>query len=804
MFDHLMQTLDDFQKEVTSLSTLASRSGQQFNAVTMMQEAKAATIKKDMAVSKRLTESIDKLKHSTIGFTQSALDGRAGMSKYANSLNASTEGMTKLFFGVGKIGKIFGVFGAVIGHFVEQVLEQNDKFIESYDSLSDIGVAAGLTASELRTTILASQRNIKYLPSFMSSLKKLGNNIMMLGSTTAQSTIKFAEITKLSDDVYDEFRNLGLSQEQVNELQADYINSFGTLENLRNKDAHSIKLASLKWIKETMAFAAITGLTRDEMNNSRKTIEDDVASQLRLSDIKDENQRHNITEISAMLESIQAGFGVAFISEMRTGVSGNENYTKAMTTLIPEHEKMLQELHIATKGSMSESMDVLKKYAQKTIKSLQDSKNDGTHLLDNLKTKNMTEAMDIQSKMLDMLRNVAKGESLDKVKLSLNGVAAEGDKLTKARNAAIGFENKLARVMQQFIDLVSGPITTGFQWLLEGINSLLDAMMESKIFEFLTGNKTTNQQKLQRYSNFGTVESGQKGVNKLAEAEQTTMLEMQKMIPDSGFMKNRTYDTIPTDISAREVVKSKYVNTDTLKEYNEKAAYLKEVQKQQLEAQKRMGELRGMGQRNAPKSEPPKVPVTTNTTKSEQPKVPTASPIPVKSNTTPTTPTNLASDMQQHLDKPSNQPVQPPKVTQPSSPSPINTGVVTGPSSGFPVTIDSPKAIIPLPDGKNIPVNIMGLDSVSNSISSLNTKVTSLNDLIEKSTDNLHKTLTASIEKMTAKLNKESSTINVSAPQIDMLPIVAKISELGIKMNNMIEQVDQLKSLNQQLARTYG
>lgn len=789
MFDHLMQSMDDFQKEVNNLSTLASRSGQQFNAMTMMNEAKAVTMKKDAATSKRLAESVDKLKHSAIGFTQSALDGRTGMSKYASSLNSSTEGLTKLFFGVGKIGKVMGVFGSVIGHFVEQVLQQNDKFLESYDSLSDIGIAAGMTATELRNTVLSSQRNIKYLPSFMSALKKLGNNILMLGNTTAQSTIKFAEITKLSDDVYDEFRNLGLSQEQVNELQADYINSFGTLENLRDKDAHSIKLASLRWIKETMAFAAVTGLTRDEMNNSRKTIENDVASQLRLADMKDKNQSANLREIAAMMESVQAGFGVAFISEMTTGVSGNENYTKAMTTLIPEYEKMLKDMHTATKGSVSDSLAVLKKYAHTTIKSLQDSKNDQTNLLNDLTTKNMTDAMDIQSKMLDMLRTVAKSESLDEVKRALDNTAVEGDKLTKARNSAIGFENKLARVMQQFIDLVSGPITSGFQWLLEGINALLDAMMESKIFEWLTGNKVTSQQKLQRHSNFGTVESGQKGINKLTELELTTKKEMQKMIPDSGFVKNRTYDTLPTDISAREVVKSKYVDTDTLADYNEKAKYLKEIQKQQLDAQKRISELRGMGQKNTPKIE---TPTTT----------PTPTPIPVKS-TTPT-PTNLANDIQKVLATPAKQTVTPPKNVQPQSPTPINSGVVTGPSSGFPVSIDSPKAIIPLPDGKNIPVNIMGLDSVTNSITSLNTKVTSLNDMIGKSTESLHKTITTSIDKMTAKLNKESSTINVAAPQIDMLPIVAKISEMGLKMNNLAEQIEQLKSLNQQLARTYG
>jgi len=232
--------LDEFNSQVNEMSKLGQKWQNDISVMSAQNELRnreRKTENEDVAKSfNHLSDGLRQFANpGVMGFMSAMQSGQSGMAKYSQSLSSMMGSIGTASKMLGFLSGPIGLAVTAISSLVGAVLQQNDKILESFDDLAEIGVTAGMTAEQLDQIVDKSQGNLKYMKSFTDSIKKLSGNLLVLGKTTAEGTMKFAEITRLGSDVRDQFRNLGLSQEQVNDMQADYVKQFALMDGLKDK-----------------------------------------------------------------------------------------------------------------------------------------------------------------------------------------------------------------------------------------------------------------------------------------------------------------------------------------------------------------------------------------------------------------------------------------------------------------------------------------------------------------------------------------------------------------------------------------
>jgi len=197
------------------------------------------------------------------------LSTEGGMSKYNKSISSAGDAALAL-------GKQFGPLTTVLGGVVklftlaaEIVTEGNEKLIKSYNSLSEIGATASLTTDDLFKLAKTAGYGVSTLESFIKPVKSLGTGLIALGGATGDGVKKFAELAATTEEQRAAYRRLGLSQEDVTQLQADYISkTTNSGQRIANSTEKQRKAAD-EYIESMITLAAFTGTDIKKQQEAR-------------------------------------------------------------------------------------------------------------------------------------------------------------------------------------------------------------------------------------------------------------------------------------------------------------------------------------------------------------------------------------------------------------------------------------------------------------------------------------------------------------------------------------------------------
>lgn len=775
--------LDEFNSQVNEMSKMGQRWQ---NDISVMNAQNQIRDKQRQAENDQTSKTFDHLRNGlrqfanpgVMGFMSAMQSGQSGMAKYSQSLSSMIGSVGTASKMLGFLSGPIGLAVTAISSLVGAVLQQNDKILESFDDLADIGVTAGMTAEQLDLIVDKSQGNLKYIKSFTDSIKKLGGNLLILGKTTAEGTMKFAEITRLGSDVRDQFRNLGLSQEQVNEMQADYVKQYALMDGLKDKDARQIRAASLNWIKQTMALTAVTGMTKEQQDEANKALEADVATQVRLQSQKPDMQA-GLRAQAQMFEQIKAGFGKEFISAATLGYSSDTDFNALLTSYFDKDT--IKRLKATSSQGMESAVEEMQKELVKVYDRLMDSTKKSGMNVNTLALHGAAEVTGMTSDFMELLAKSKNAGSFKDVLAKMNETSKQGDNLLKLRNETVNLENKFTGALQKFIRLVSGPVTQAFNWIARSVNEMLDAMMENTVIAKLLGLETENKLG-QRYTRFNDVKSGQVKLAKLVELQTQYEADLAKL--GSGFEWDQRTGEYEFDHSKQQEIDAKRKELDQIKQ-NRRIAEdnirsLKEQDagtsetptpkpteqpaskpQQQVSVQIQTPPVNKSNQTTEqPQKKPPELPQidgdklqrtalqlpplkenepqspfyvskpkpTFEQKKSLVPEKP--QPIVVKNEVTQVKQTEAVSTTAPKPEKPSVKKDGAPT----STPSAANGGVLEGPKSGYNVEMHGLEAVVPLSGNRTIPVEFTSsmVSQIKEMMSSQMSKIKELEEMVNK------------------------------------------------------------------------
>jgi hypothetical protein len=255
--------LDDaaLRAELAKLSEAADRLAFQSSASAGVFERVGKSLGMTSENISKTSFGIKQIYSGAISFNRSLTSSEVSFTKYSNTVSQVTSGLGSIFSTMGPLGQALSAVTDVVGKLVTSVFEQNDQYLNAYDTLAKFGYAGEGTADAL----FDLTKNTGYLGDKVGDLvgvtTGLGNDLTYLGNTAGQGIKTFFDITTITKEQRAEQIRLGYSQKEITQNQADFIKNQTKLGVLRTNDLKTLRANSLNYGKQLMELAALTGQT---------------------------------------------------------------------------------------------------------------------------------------------------------------------------------------------------------------------------------------------------------------------------------------------------------------------------------------------------------------------------------------------------------------------------------------------------------------------------------------------------------------------------------------------------------------
>ena len=432
-----------------------------------------------------------------------------GMAKYGKSLNGATSALGEFISKMGPIGFVIGNLIKGLGFLTEQVFKQNDAMLKAYDSLSEVGATSSLTTTDIRKLGLSAGYTSERLDKFTDITKDLGSNLVALGGSASKGVVAFSDIAAIGREQREGFNNLGISQEQVTKIQANYIKQTTQAGMVLAKSPEQLRKESTKYIDALVELAALTGISvqkqqealdianADENFNQYKASQS-MKRQALLEQAENEQDQTRKKSLLAQADQIDSiikakdAYAKTAVSTMSAAnaaavlqsisTDGATAYTESNAKLlmagidIAKHNKEMN----AGRSQEVELLESQVKAVRRFTTMFGNSANAyGEYSKELQKEFGVDNKMRVTAAEFELLKTEeGKKQFLAQRKLNQQELDAKkaglgpNDAAKKAQNAQLTAELAAQAALNELTALISGPVTGGFTLLMKAVSSL--------------------------------------------------------------------------------------------------------------------------------------------------------------------------------------------------------------------------------------------------------------------------------------------------------------------------------------------
>jgi muramidase (phage lysozyme) len=239
--------------------------------------------KKDEAAAKAIEErnkaelsqkvALQEAKNALKSFADALLSGERGFGKFGKAMENA--GDSALDF-----GKSLGPFGTILGRIVKgatmaasAMAKQADDSLKATDQLSKMGSAGAFSANEVRKLGTGLGLASDQLDKFVKPVSTLGSSLINLGGNAADGVVEFQKLAKELQGSRQEYQRLGISQEELIQTTADYVN-LQTMQGRQITDQMKrdgfLRVAAREYTDNLLELSALTGKDIDAVKKKNE------------------------------------------------------------------------------------------------------------------------------------------------------------------------------------------------------------------------------------------------------------------------------------------------------------------------------------------------------------------------------------------------------------------------------------------------------------------------------------------------------------------------------------------------------
>ena len=349
-------------------------------------------------------------KRSMGDLVSSMTEGGKGASQYSDALGKGVDVLDKFFAPAGPWGKagMLLVKGATM--YVGAVSKQADALFKSYNEISRSGATAAGGMTELYTNMQKFGYGIAELGNMAALVQENAENLALLGGTVFEGTQRFADLSKgiRDSDLGARFEKMGINVDNQNKGIANYLRIITITGQQQLKTQEELRAGAEAYVMQQDRLTKLTGASADEQQKIREAAlseERFAASQRQLRRRAEEEGNKALADEADRREElnimITKQFGPEAAKAFRDSTSGYLNSPDAQKFLrtFPEARRLMiegadtKDIQAAmirgakATGRMTEELGMMGKSAEYTISQAELSRGAGlAELKDSEKT----------------------------------------------------------------------------------------------------------------------------------------------------------------------------------------------------------------------------------------------------------------------------------------------------------------------------------------------------------------------------------------------------------------------------------
>ncbi len=250
-------------------------------------------------------------------FGTALLSAEKGFSKYGATADAAAGAAQSLASALPIVGQALGGVVGAVGKVASKVVGDALKLTDSIINLREetVKVAGALPVSSEGLLKLANEA--KYFGENIQVLGKItqgiGTGLTSLGMTAGQGATKFMEMANVTEETRQRFGKLGISQEELTQMQATYIKqqqSSGLALTLQTRSVEQLRKQSLKYAEDLNALTGLTGKAADQLRAEQEqaaaVLQEKIAQRQDMMELQRLKQDGRTAEAAELEAKIQA------------------------------------------------------------------------------------------------------------------------------------------------------------------------------------------------------------------------------------------------------------------------------------------------------------------------------------------------------------------------------------------------------------------------------------------------------------------------------------------------------------------
>jgi hypothetical protein len=241
-------------------------------------------------------------------------------------------GLAMLTGGVIKLGKVAG--------------EQSDALFKGFQDLSRSGGAASDGITGLFGDIQKLGLGFQDLESYTRLIAESNKELALFGGSVIRGRRQFADMGAAMEPFRESLFNAGITQEEINEASMGYLRLQSRIGQTQNKTAQELADGARRYLIEQDALTKLTGMTRKEQEDAREEIrsQERFAAKLMEMRAKDQHQEADELEAAYLILKSQSKEAAQGFADVSTGMLTTEAAQKSYLATQGESMKTAQQI----------------------------------------------------------------------------------------------------------------------------------------------------------------------------------------------------------------------------------------------------------------------------------------------------------------------------------------------------------------------------------------------------------------------------------------------------------------------------
>lgn len=222
--------------------------------------------------TQNLRNSMAQLGTSFKAMGKDIYDGKKGVDQFSGSMDAGANAVAAYALKFGPAGIALGAFTKAVTAFATASLKQSDLLFDSYEKISRVGAVGAGAMSEVFDNMLKFGYTVNELNDLGTLLAENSKNFGVFFKSALDGSRAFSDVANQiqNSPLREQFFRLGLSVNEINQNIVGYINQQGRLGRTQGKTIEELARGAEDYLKQLDALTKLTGMSRKEQEDARQ------------------------------------------------------------------------------------------------------------------------------------------------------------------------------------------------------------------------------------------------------------------------------------------------------------------------------------------------------------------------------------------------------------------------------------------------------------------------------------------------------------------------------------------------------